>query len=87
MKIENTIKVMKQIEPTSILIVKSGVFCYVYGRDAYIISYLFKYQIKKIETNYATCGFPVSAINKVMKKLEDRNINYKVLIKVKMLFV
>ena len=72
----NIIKVMKQVHPESILLVKVGTFYHTYGRDAYIISYLFGYQIKKVESNVDTCGFPKSAINKILKKLEDEKISY-----------
>ena len=72
----NIIKVMKQVHPESILLVKVGTFYHTYGRDAYIISYLFGYQIKKVEANMDTCGFPKSAINKIIKKLEDEKISY-----------
>ena len=76
----NVIRVMKQkIHPDSILFVKVGTFYNVYGRDSYIISYFFGYQIKKVETTINTCGFPKSAISKVSKKMEDEKINYIVL--------
>ena len=81
MKIENTIKVMKEINPHKIILVKVGTFYHAYGKDSYILSYLFGYQLKKIENNYSTCGFPVSAINKISKNLEDYKISYILLSK------
>ena len=81
MKIENTVKVMKQIHPDRILIIKAGTFGYVFGRDAYIIGYLLNYQVKKMEGNYCSCGFPISAINKVAKILDDNQISYMIFIK------
>ena len=75
----NIVKVMKQVHPESILLVKIGTFYHTYGRDAYIMSYLFDYQIKKVEANYDTCGFPKSTINRVLKKLEDEKISYMLL--------
>ena len=81
MKIENTIKVMKEINPHKIILVKVGTFYHASGKDSYILSYLFGYQLKKIENNYSTCGFPVSAINKISKNLEDYKISYILLSK------
>ena len=79
MKIENTIKVFKEIHPTSIIMVKMGTFYHAYGRDSYILSYLFNYQIKKVQTNYSTCGFPASGLNRVLSKLEELELSYIIL--------
>lgn len=76
MKLENTIKVIKRIHPEDIVLLKVGTFYHTYSKDAYIISYLFNYQIKKVEENYSTCGFPKSVINKVKSVLEEKHINY-----------
>lgn len=81
MKIENTIKVFKEIHPTSIIMIKMGTFYHAYGRDSYILSYLFNYQVKKIQTNYSTCGFPASGLSKVLSKLEELEISYIILSK------
>ena len=79
MKIENTIKIFKEIHPDSLIIIKMGTFYHSYSRDSYILSYLFGYQVKKIQNNYSTCGFPSSALNRVMSKLEELQISYMIL--------
>lgn len=76
MKIDKTVKIMKDINQSTVIMVRIGTFYHVYGKDAYILSYFFNYQIKSIENNYNTCGFPISASNKVLKTLEDNKINY-----------
>lgn len=76
MKLENTIKVIKQIHPEDVVMLKVGTFYHAYGKDSYILSYLFNYQLKKVESNYSTCGFPKSSINKVKATLEEKQINY-----------
>lgn len=76
MKIEKTIKVIKDVNPKTLIMVKIGSFYHSYGKDAYILSYLFNYQIKSIENSYNTCGFPISASTKILKNLEDKKINY-----------
>lgn len=48
MSIINVVKNIKQIHPEYIAIIKVGKFYYSYGKDAYIISYIFNYKIKKI---------------------------------------
>lgn len=75
MAIITIVKTIKSIHPDSVVLVKVGKFYNVYGRDSYIISYLFGYKLKEIE-NVSTCGFPVESINKVMAKLENKKINY-----------
>lgn len=72
------IKTIKSIHPESIALVKVGKFYNVYGRDSYILSYLFGYKLKEVE-NVSTCGFPVESINKIMAKLENKKINYLLL--------
>ena len=76
MKITNTIKVMKQINPETIILLKVGEFYYQYGKDSYIISYLFSYKLKKIENDIPFSGFPKSALYKVLTKLEEKELSY-----------
>lgn len=76
MKITNTIKVMKQINPDKIILLKVGNFYYEYGKDAYIVSFIFGYKIKTIEQNIPFSGFPKTALNKVISKLEENSISY-----------
>ena len=79
MGVVNIIKVAKQVHQEYIILIKTGGFYHAYGKDSYIISYLFGYKTKQIEENYSTCGFPESAINKVMATLENKKINYMIL--------
>lgn len=72
------IKEIKSIHQKDIAMVKMGNFYHMYGKDAYIIAYLFQYKIKK-ENDMVTTGFPVQAINKVKANLENKKINYIVL--------
>lgn len=77
MKIENTIKVIKEIHPDRIVMCKIGPFMHCYGRDTVIMSYLFDYSLKKIDNNY-DCGFPNVATNKIMGTLEGKKISYMI---------
>lgn len=73
------IKVIKEIHLKDLVIVKIGSFYHAYGKDAYILSYIFGYKLKKFEGKYVTCGFPLDSISKVMAKLEEKKINYVIL--------
>lgn len=59
--------------------IKVGNFCYSYGRDAYIMSYIFGYKLKKIEENIYNCAFPIHILNRIIAKLENSKLNYIVL--------
>lgn len=72
----NMVKNIKVIHPNDLLLVKIGSFYHAYGRDAYILSYLFGYKIITVEGSIATCGFPIQGLNRVIATLEQRKINY-----------
>ena len=48
MGIINMVKTIKQIHKNDIVFVKIGKFYHIYGKDSYIISYFFGYQLKKV---------------------------------------
>ncbi len=53
-----------------VILIKSGNFYYSFGDDAYILKYLFNYQIRENKV-----GFPLSAKAKVKSVLNRHNIN------------
>lgn len=53
---------------------KIGKFYNVFDDDCYILYYFFDYKIKQNRT-----GFPISAYNKVINKLEEQNVDYEIL--------
>ena len=55
---------------------KYGKFYNVYGKDAYIVADIFSYNIKFVEDNVPTCGFPVQKLPKATAMLENKKINY-----------
>lgn len=79
MSILNTIATIKEVHREYVLLVKIGSFYYCYGRDAYVVSYLFHYKINIIEKNTYACSFPQVAYNKVISTLERYEINYIVI--------
>ena len=75
MSITNMVKNIKEIHPKTLLLFKVGAFCESYGRDSYIISYLFDYQIKQ-KNDIFKVGFSKKAIPRVLSKLEEQKIDY-----------
>lgn len=57
-------------------VLKCGKFYNTYGKDAYIIAYLFSQKIKFIENNIPTCAFPIERLSKTEAILESKKINY-----------
>ena len=80
MGIINIVKNVKKIHNNYVVLIKVGNFYYCYGRDTYIISYLFKYKINIMKNNIYSCAFSQNAINKVMAKLENSKINYLIFV-------
>lgn len=77
MGIINIIKNIKHIHPKDIILVNLGKFYYAYGKDSYILSYIFQYKLTKIEQfNIYSCAFPKQSLSKVEAKLENNKINY-----------
>ena len=54
-----------------VIIIKAGNFYYTYYNDAYIISYIFKYQIRDNRV-----GFPINVKDKIIKVLNKYEIGY-----------
>lgn len=79
MGIIDTVRTIKKVQQGNIVMFKIGKFVYCYGKDAYIMAYIFKYRIKLLEQNVYVCGFPNDKINKIMAKLENSKVNYLVL--------
>lgn len=72
------VKEIKAIHPKDIALIRLGGFYRVYGRDAYIISNIFRYKVQYDE-GIASCGFPVKSISKIQSKLENKKINYMII--------
>ena len=77
--------------PNSILLVLSGNFYNVYGKDAYLLSYLFRFKLtkkgyktdKEEEVYVPKTGFPRNALDKVLLELENKKVNYVIKVKEK----
>ena len=49
------IRTIKEIHQCDVVFVKIGKFYHTYGKDSYIISYFFGYQLKKVENTVLNC--------------------------------
>lgn len=65
----------KKIYPNDIIFIKSGNFFLTFYQDAYVMNELFHYKLIKAN-GYIKVGFPLIAFNKIIKKLEELQINY-----------
>lgn len=79
MSVISMAKNIKQLYPNHEILYKTGAFYNVYGKDAYILSYLFNYNIKTSAENISVSGFPERSISKVKSTLESKKINYMII--------
>lgn len=71
----NMVETIKQIHKEDVVLVKIGTFYNAFGKDAYVLSYLFNYKLSKVQNTY-TAAFPTSSLNKIRVGLEDNKVNY-----------
>lgn len=76
MSVINMAKNIKQVHRDSIICYKVGTFYNCYGKDSYILSYLFNYKIKTIEHDIPVCGFQKSVLPRVSSRFQKEKINY-----------
>lgn len=76
MSVVNMAKDIKKVHPEDVVMYKVGNFVQSFGKDAYILSYVFDYKLRSTNDNISTCGYPKNAIQKVIAKLEQRKLNY-----------
>ncbi len=73
----NMVRNIKEIHPRAVILLKVGAFCEAYGRDSYILSYLFGYQVKQKGNNdIPKTGFSKKALPKVLSRLEEEKIDF-----------
>lgn len=75
-KVNQMIENIGKLYPESVKCYRMGNFYQCFGKDTYIMSYLFNYKINYIKNDIPITGFPKKAISKVQAKLEQKKINY-----------
>lgn len=71
MKLKERYKELKREYPCGIVLLRSGSFYVSYETDAFILNYLFSYQIKNDKV-----GFPISAISRILESLKEKQISF-----------
>ena len=71
MKIRDQYNILKVDYMSAIVFIKSGNFVVTYGDDAFILNYLFSYQIRD-----GKLGFPVNVLNRILNDLDNNCLNY-----------
>ena len=61
-----------------ILLIKCGNFYLGLNDDAIVLSSIFGFKIIE-SSNFIKCGFPLSSINKIEKKLNEIEVNYMII--------
>lgn len=61
-----------------LLLIKCGNFYVCLNEDAIVFNNIFKYKVIE-SSNFIKCGFPLSSLSKIEKKLEELEVNYVVI--------
>ena len=70
MSVVDMAKRIKDVHKSHVAIFKLGSFCKVFGKDAYVISSIFKYKVQMVDKNVAMSKFELRKLNYVKKRLE-----------------
>ena len=73
MKLQERYSTLKKCYKDSLILIKSGLFYITYDEDAYLLNYLFDYQV--IDNKV---GFPSSKIDSVKEELKKCQINVQI---------
>ena len=61
-----------------ILLIKIGNFYEIFDVDSLIMNKIFNYKLKPIKDTFK-CGFPITALDNVINRMNNENINYMVI--------
>ena len=63
-----------------VIVKQQGLFFNAYSDSARILAYVTEYKIKQVSQNsQPKCGFPVDALDKVVRILESENVCFKIM--------
>lgn len=71
-------KELSEKYPESVVLVLQGGFYYAEGKSAEALASMTGYKLRKMKTGEVECGFPFGSLDKIMKLLEDKRVNYLV---------
>lgn len=68
----------KETNKTTIYLFKSGIFYIALSDDAIFLASKFNLKLTNLNNTILKCGFPVSSIDKYIKKFNLNNINFEI---------
>lgn len=78
-KLLNQYESLKKIDPSYIYIFRVGIFYNILNEDAKILNEKLNLKITNLSPEIFKCGFPVSALDKYKKILNEKGIQYKII--------
>lgn len=70
---------LKQENPETLYLFKSGIFCIAIDDDALTLSELFDFKIIDLNANSIKCGFPISKLNYYSSLLNINNVKFEII--------
>ena len=78
-KILKQYKELKEKDASSIYIFRIGIFYNILNEDAKILNEKLSLKITSLSPEIIKCGFPISSLEKYTKKLDNLQLQYKVI--------
>lgn len=78
-KLYNTYLALKENDPQTIYLFKSGIFLIAIDTDAYILSNIFHFKLGNLTNTIVKCGFPYASLDKYIKLFKLYHLNAKII--------
>lgn len=78
-KLIKNLKELKKLDASSIYIFRVGIFYNILNEDAKIVHEKLGLKLTSLSPEIIKCGFPISSLDKYTKKLDELQIQYKVI--------
>lgn len=76
-KLYSLYEILKKKDNNTIYLFKSGVFYIALSDDAIFLSNKFNFKLTNLNSSIVKCGFPISSVDKYIKKFSINHINFK----------
>lgn len=78
-KLIKNLKELKKLDASSIYIFRVGIFYNILNEDAKIVNEKLGLKLTSLSPEIIKCGFPISSLDKYTKKLNELQIQYKII--------
>lgn len=78
-KLIKNLKELKKLDASSIYIFRVGIFYNILNEDAKIVNEKLGLKLTSLSPEIIKCGFPISSLDKYTKKLDELQIQYKII--------